>query len=99
MAMANTFWNDKYGMLKARWIFAFSTIAVVIVMFGIFSAVVYGGRANGRGTCSQWEQQMGVPTKFTVLNWADSGTCLAKTPEGIWVKNTNWQAFVGGGQR
>lgn len=58
--------------------------------------IVLSSRAVGRTTCRHWGTQTNIPTKFVLLNWADSGTCLARTPTGRWVPNSNWAAFVRG---
>ncbi len=60
--------------------------AILLIVFG---AIVLGGRSVGRTTCRHFSAQTGYPTKFAILNWADTGTCLARTPDGHWTKNTN----------
>ncbi len=56
---------------------------------GVIAVVVYPSRSVGNTTCRHWGEQSGYETKFRILNWADTGTCLARTPNGRWVKNTN----------
>lgn len=61
-----------------------STLALFII-----PTVILPARAIGRSTCHNWGEQTGYRTKFTVLNWADTGTCLAQTSDGHWVPNTH----------
>ena len=86
--------TDDFGLTVGGFLLsAFGGIAVFVIAVTI--AIALGSRAYGRTSCSNWASQTGIPTKFAVLNWADSGTCLARTPDGRWIANSNWQAFVG----
>lgn len=74
-------------------------LAICCLLFAIiFPAVTFGGRAVGRTTCRNWGSQVGVPVEFRVLNWADTGTCFARTPGGRWIPNSNWFSYVRGGK-
>ncbi len=73
-------------------------LSFVTLILAVGLAVTLGGRAYGRTTCANWSVETGIETKFAVLNWADSGTCLAKTPDGRWVLNSKWTAFVNAGK-
>lgn len=86
---------DGYGFMTGGALLASLFLGLFVLPVGIFCGVVYGGRAYGRDTCKTWSKQTGVPVKFVVLNWADSGTCLARTPDGHWIVNSQWQAFFG----
>lgn len=86
---------DNYGLTGLGIISVVASIFVVVVV-SLVLALTLGGRAYGRTTCTNWSQETGVRTKFAVLNWLDSGQCLALTPSGTWVLNSRWQAFVEG---
>jgi hypothetical protein len=88
--LVDSYGLTPYGVLA---ILIGCALAIVGVMF---AAATYGGRSYGRATCARWGAQTGIQTKFVVLNWADSGTCLARTLNGRWVKNSQWVAFVQG---
>jgi len=89
--------TDRYGNASIlTFILGFAAFVALIVAIVMVSVIV-GGRVVGRTTCRNWGVQTGIPTKFAILNWNDPGTCLARTPDGRWVLNTNWQAFVNGG--
>lgn len=90
------FWDSSLDMLSCPGILAVLAGAIVLLFALVFVGVTYGGRAYGKPTCRHWGEQVGVQTKFVILNWADSGTCLARTPAGLWVPSSRWQAFVGG---
>lgn len=78
------------------WLFE-SFLRLMLVVFGaaaLFAAVSMGiaiasSRVVGRTTCHNFAVQTGYRTKFEVLNFFDTGTCLARTPDGHWTKNTN----------
>ena len=86
---------DGYGIstLGAALSVVFGCLALAGVLI---IGITLGGRAYGRTTCANWGSASGITTKFQVLNWADSGTCLARTPSGQWVLNSKWEAFVTG---
>lgn len=69
--------------------------AIAALVLTCMAIIIPIARHVGHSTCSNWSSQTSVPTKFVLLNWADTGTCLAKTPDGHWVKNSNWYAYVG----
>lgn len=73
---------------------ALACAAVLLAL--IFAAVLFPSRAVGRITCRNFASQTGFKTKFVILNWADTGTCLAQAPNGRWVKNTQIVQFVQG---
>ena len=79
------------GTVIALFIAAFVAILMAIIL--AISIPV------GRGICNRWEEQTGVETKFVRLNLFDTGTCLAKAPDGRWVKNTSVQVFIPGGKK
>lgn len=71
--------------------------AVLCGVFAIvFPAVVFGSRSVGATTCRNWGNQVGVPTEFRILNWADTGTCFARTPGGRWIPSDGWFSYVRG---
>ena len=78
---------DDYGMTGYGFVATMVVVLAVIVAV-TFCGFTYGGRAVGRTTCRNWGTQTGYETKFVVLNWSDSGTCLARS-HGRWVQNTN----------
>jgi len=69
--------------------------ALVALVTGVMILIIVPSRAVGRNSCEKWSRQTNVPTKFVLLNTFDTGTCLAKTPDGHWVQNSNWYAYVG----
>lgn len=75
--------NDTAGFIGGM------VTGLAILVLGIVPTVILPLRAVGRTTCRNFAAQTGYPTKFVVLNWADTGTCLARTPDGHWTKNTN----------
>ena len=75
-------WLDRITL--GLWIVAGATLLVC----GFIALIVYPSRAVGRTTCRNWASQTGYETKFTILNWADTGTCLARVPGGRWVQNS-----------
>ena len=81
---------DGDGWFISGWI-----ALIVAFILGIFLLIIGISRPVGRSTCANWSRQTGVTTKFVLLNWADTGTCLARTPDGHWIQNTNWNAYVG----
>lgn len=74
-------------------IFAGIVLSVVILLVSI----VFGSRAYGATECSNWGKQTGYNTKFEVLNFMDTGTCLALAPNGRWVLNTQVLSFANKG--
>ena len=88
---------DSYGLTMGGFLGILAG-GILLVLAVVFCAVTYGGRSYGRTTCANWSSQTGIQTKFVILNWADSGTCLARTPGGRWVLNSKWQAFVNAGR-
>jgi hypothetical protein len=89
--------RDSYGVTPLGVILiALSSIGALILI--LFLSILYGGRAAGRTICRHWSDQTGIPTKFEVLYWADTGTCLARTPDGRWVLNTKVQVYIPGGK-
>lgn len=85
-----------YGFRKAfdyysnsdGWILVAILGALVAFMGLLAPTITWSGRAVGRTTCRHFAEQSGYQTKFTILNWADSGTCLALASNGRWVPNT-----------
>lgn len=69
------------------------TVALAALLLVV---LIVGMRSYGRGVCRQFATQTGFPTKFVVLGFMDSGTCLAKAPDGRWVLNTQIVQFTGG---
>jgi hypothetical protein len=55
----------------------------------LIPTIVLPSRYVGSTNCRNWSQQTGYPSKFRVLNWFDTGQCLARTPDGHWTLNTN----------
>lgn len=84
--------RDRFPVVSPLCVVVGIAGAIVFIGSGFVSIIVYASRAAGRTSCSHWGQQTGYPTKFRVLYWADTGTCLAQTPNGHWVKNT--QVFI-----
>lgn len=87
--------RDDFGLTGFGFIIC-AAVGTILFVAIVLSSVIYGGRAIGRPTCRRWSVQTGIPTKFVVLNAFDSGTCLARTPSGRWVRNGQWLAFVNG---
>lgn len=79
----------------ALWFISGWIVLIVASIMGIFLLVTGISRPVGHSICNNWSRQTGVPTKFVILNWADTGTCLARTPDGHWIQNSNWNAYVG----
>lgn len=71
-------------------------LGVALVVALAFAAALFPSRAVGRTTCRNFASQTGFKTKFVILNWADTGTCLAQAPNGRWVKNSQIVQFVQG---
>lgn len=94
--LAERLWlADAYGLSFLGMILSiFAVLAVAVLAIGITGTVA--ARAYGHTTCNNWGSETGIATKFVVLNWGDSGTCLAQTPDGRWVLNSKWTAFVKG---
>lgn len=72
-------------------VFLFGAIALLLVT--IFAANIIGCRLNGPGACEQWGQQTGHRTKFRLIGFLDTGTCLAQLKNGRWVINSSVGAF------
>ena len=81
--------------------FAFMAAILGIAAFiaGILAIVVLSMRAYGPGQCHRWGTQTGIATKFVTLGFMDTGTCLARTPSGRWVKNTQYVAYLAGSHK
>lgn len=86
---------DSWGISLFGVILGF-TAGLAIVVALLFAAILFPSRAVGRITCRNFASQTGFKTKFVILNWADTGTCLAQAPNGRWVKNTQIVQFVQG---
>jgi hypothetical protein len=93
--MSRIFW-DQYGYLRIPWMIALLLTVAALFAGGIGVVIVTSSRAVGRTTCRNWSAQTGYETKFVLLNWADTGTCLALAPNGRWVKNTQVLSFANG---
>lgn len=69
---------------------AFALLAgIAALVLLMVPTIVLPSRAVGSTTCRHWGEQTGYATKFQILNWADTGTCLARTSGDHWVKNTS----------
>ncbi len=93
MSTRETWRRDEYGNATFAAFMLTLCSAIVAVCIIVFLAVVLVGRSVGRTTCENWSIETGIESKFVLLNWADTGTCLAKAPDGRWILNSNWQAF------
>ncbi len=71
------------------------TLGLSVVLTVLFASIILGSRAIGRTTCRHWSEQTGYPSKFRILNFFDTGTCLARTPSGRWVLNSKVLTFTG----
>lgn len=89
--------TDCYGVSPLGMLLSLLGGATALVLIGGL-AIILGGRAAGRTICRNWSSQTGIPTKLAVLYWADSGHCLAQTPDGRWVLNTKVQVYIPGGK-
>lgn len=67
-------------------------IAACFVLVGL--VVILSMRPYGRGVCHRFAEQTGFRTKFVVLGFMDTGTCLAQAPNGQWVSNSKIVQFV-----
>lgn len=52
---------------------------------GFIALVVLPSRTVGKTTCRNFSKESGYATRFVIMNWADTGTCLALAPNGRWV--------------
>jgi hypothetical protein len=95
LAAAGLAMELKYGdyryrsTWRGRGLWLLIPFGLVFLVTGFVSVIIYPSRSVGRTTCRHFSEQSGYPTKFVILNWADTGTCLARTPDGHWTKNTN----------
>jgi hypothetical protein len=89
MAKSNTVWNDNWGYLKFRWIILFGSVGLAVLVASIIAIVIPVSRAVGETNCSNLGEQTGYPTKFRILNFFDTGTCLVRNSNGLWVKDVN----------
>lgn len=85
--------NDIYSFPWGFFVASLGALTGLIALVLILVLAI--GRPVGHRTCTAWGKQTGVPVKFVLLNDFDTGTCLAKTPDGKWVQNSNWYAYVG----
>ena len=90
--------TDRYGATPLGIILTI-LLSFLAVMALVVFLVVALSRPIGRTTCRNWSGQTGIPTKFVVLNVFDTGTCLARTPDGRWVNNSRVQVYIPGGKR
>ncbi len=95
--------KDKYGMVRDVWVICGFVVAFTLLV-AVFTAVMIAAIISisipyGRTSCRNWAKRTGVATKFTRLNFFDTGTCLAQAPDGRWVKNTSVQVFIPGAKR
>lgn len=86
--------RDDYDSLRLPWVLAVIFGSVVGVTAVVMAIAVVSMRSYGRGACATWGRQSGFPTKFVLIGWADSGTCLARAPNGQWVLNTKIVQFI-----
>lgn len=78
---------DRDGATVFGFVLAIVGIAVAVFIAGA-AILIPTMRAYGRNQCSNWGNQSGYETKYIVPGFLDTGTCLAKTNNGSWVKNT-----------
>lgn len=75
-------------MSDTKFIATFLGACVLIIAVSV-SVLLFSLRAYGRNQCSNWGHDAGYTTKYIVPGFVDTGTCLAKTRDGYWVKNTD----------
>lgn len=85
--------TDYCGLTDLGLILSLLVGAAVIVTVLVVS-IVASERAVGRISCRNWAQAAGFPSKFVILNYFDSGSCLAQAPNGRWVSNTKVVQFI-----
>lgn len=96
-AFAGVLYLDAGSDTVAAWCMILCGCAALGVLgFGIGGLVTSGSRAVGRTTCRHWGERTNFKTQFVILNWNDTGTCLALAPNGQWVKNTKVAQFLQG---
>lgn len=83
---------DNYGLTGVGFLTALLA-GITLLMAVLVTSIVLGSRAIGRTTCGHWASQTGFASKFVVLNFFDTGSCL-----GRWVKNTQIVQFIQAGK-
>ena len=82
-------YSFNYGLDNGWWFLAAAVAGVAALTLIVTSVVPLASRAAGESSCKSWGAQTGYPTKFRVLWALDTGTCLARLPNGKWVPNSN----------
>jgi len=80
---------DWRGDLRGVWVIALiiaAVLGIAAIVLGLVLAISY---PVGHGICNTWGRDTGYRTKYVRLYVFDTGTCLAQTSSGQWVKNTN----------
>lgn len=94
--MRNPFIDRRYGGLSG---FGFGVVflgTIFALIAVVCVAIIAGGRITGRTGCANWGMETGIPTKFVILNFGNTGTCFAHAPDGRWVPKDQWAVFVSG---
>lgn len=86
--------SDSYGLTAAGFILGILAAVIALVTIILFITLA-SSRAIGRTTCHNWSAQTGFKSKFVVLNFFSTGTCLAQAPNGQWVVNSQIVQFIG----
>lgn len=68
--------------------FAF-VLAIFAVIGAIICGIVYGivslSRTAGHASCNTFARTSGYTTKFRLMHFLDTGSCLVQTPSGKWM--------------
>jgi hypothetical protein len=83
---------DEYGLSGFGLIVVILMIACVIVAI-LVPSIIFGSRALNRSQCHNFATQSGYQTKFVILNWGSTGTCLAHV-DGKWIPKENIRSFA-----
>ena len=86
--------TDSFGLTMGGLMLCILAAVAVFVAVLMF-AIVESSRSVGRTTCRNFQTQTGYETKFVLLNFFDTGTCLAKAPDGRWVLNSKVLTIAG----
>ena len=93
VAAAGCLWLGSYAFnewLDNGWAFVGTmALGIAALTLIVVASVPLVARAAGEASCSSWGAQTGYQTKFRVLWALDTGTCLARLPNGKWVANSS----------